>query len=347
MRRLSDQTNVEFARELRLQCQRWCVACKVESYEELIDLIVLEQFKNTLPERVATYVAEKQATSESVAAVLVDEYELTHKAHMRSSNVRKVDFSTNRSVNVGAQSHQSSGVDRSSRSDADQGCRYCHATGHSKWTCPVLKVKSKERFFEVKPDMLAVSPSDSSVDSLQPTGVNSSYAPFVSSGFVSLKDGDDLVPVKILRDTGASESFIMESVLPFSPTSSSGRSLLVRGIDLTTFEVPLHRVKLFSELVEGELELGIRPALPVDDVHVILGNNYAGGAVWRSNPVSVVSSSPQLRAETADSEQFPDVFAACAVTRSATRAAADAVQLKSPDDNFLDKVENAYQEKGF
>ncbi|XP_059907791.1 uncharacterized protein LOC132457555 [Gadus macrocephalus] len=347
MRRLSDQTNVEFARELRLQCQRWCVACKVESYEELIDLIVLEQFKNTLPERVATYVAEKQATSESVAAVLVDEYELTHKAHMRSSNVRKVDFSTNRSVNVGAQSHQASGVDRSSRSDADEGCRYCHATGHSKWTCPVLKVKSKERFFEVKPDMLAVSPSDSSVDSLQPTGVNSSYAPFVSSGFVSLKDGDDLVPVKILRDTGASESFIMESVLPFSPTSSSGRSLLVRGIDLTTFEVPLHRVKLFSELVEGELELGIRPALPVDDVHVILGNNYAGGAVWRSNPVSVVSSSPQLRAETADSEQFPDVFAACAVTRSATRAAADAVQLKSPDDNVLDKVENAYQEKGF
>ena len=53
-----------------------------------------------------------------------------------------------------------------------------------------------------------------------------------------------------------------------SSTSSSGRSLLVRGIDLTTFEVP--RVMLHSELVEGKPELGIRPALPVDDVHVIL-----------------------------------------------------------------------------
>ena len=211
MRRRSDQTNVEFARELRLQCQRWCVACKVKTYEDLVDLIVLEQFKSTLPERVATYVAEKQATSESVAAVLVDEYELTHKAHMRSSNVHKVDFSTNRSVNVGAQSHQASGVDRSSRSEADQGCRYCHATGHSKWTCPVLKVKSKERFFEVKPNILAVSPSDLNVDSLH-TGVNSNYTLFISSGFVSLKDSDDLIPVKILRDTGASESFILESV---------------------------------------------------------------------------------------------------------------------------------------
>ncbi|CAL8375920.1 unnamed protein product [Arctogadus glacialis] len=32
---------------------------------------------------------------------------------------------------------------------------------------------------------------------------------------------------------------------------------------------------------------------------------------------------------------------------AATRAAADAVQLKSPDDKVLDKVENTYQEKGF
>ena len=45
--------------------------------------------------------------------------------------------------------------------------------------------------------------------------------------------------------------------------------------------------------------------------------------------MSLMSSSPQLRDETDDcSEQFPDVFAACAVTRSATRAAADAKQLK-------------------
>ncbi|CAL8301907.1 unnamed protein product, partial [Gadus morhua 'NCC'] len=38
----------------------------------------------------------------------------------------------------------------------------------------------------------------------------------------------------------------------------------------------------------------------------------------------------ELRVETADSEQFPDVFAACAVTCSATCAGADAVQLKVP-----------------
>ena len=88
---------------------------------------------------------------------------------------------------------------------------------------------------------------------------------------------------------------------------------------------------LCSELVEGELELGVRPALPVDGVHVILGNNYAGGCVWQTNPVSVVPPSPQVRVDSGGcSKQFPDVFPACAVTRSATRAAAEAKQVKGP-----------------
>ena len=87
MRKRTDQSNVEFARDLRLQCQRWCVTANVKSYDTFMDLIVLEQFKSTLPEHVATYVVEKQAKDEAEAAVLVDEYELTHRAHLRSSEV--------------------------------------------------------------------------------------------------------------------------------------------------------------------------------------------------------------------------------------------------------------------
>ena len=49
MQKCSDQTNVEFARELHLQGQRWCVTCKVKTNDDLIDLIFLEQFKSKLP----------------------------------------------------------------------------------------------------------------------------------------------------------------------------------------------------------------------------------------------------------------------------------------------------------
>ena len=90
---------------------------------------------------------------------------------MRASNVYKGDFSCNRNVNFNAP--QASGVVRSSvRSEADQSCRYCYATGHAKWSCPVLKAKSNKRFSGVKPDMLAVSPSKLNVNSLH-TGLNS------------------------------------------------------------------------------------------------------------------------------------------------------------------------------
>ena len=148
------------------------------------------------------------------------------------------------------------------------------------------------------------------------------YATGLSQDYI-----EELIPVKILRDTGASESFIVESVLPFSSTSSSCRSLLVRGIDLNTFVVPLHRIMLYSELVEGEVEMGIHTPLPVDCVHVILGKSYADGRVWQRNPVPVVATSPQLESESC-SEEFPDVLAACTVTHSATRAMAEAKPVK-------------------
>lgn len=55
---------------------------------------------------------------------------------------------------------------------------------------------------------------------------------------------------------------------------------MVRGIDLNTFEDHLHKVVLSSALVEGEVKLGVCPALPVEGVSVILGNNLTLEHVW-------------------------------------------------------------------
>ena len=264
MRKRTDQSHVEFARDLRLQCQRWSVAANVKTYVTFMDLIVLEQFKSTLPERVATYVAEKQAKDEAEAAVSVDEYELTHRAHVLSSEGHKGGVSFGRDKSLRVNTPQPPGDRLVGKSDAEN-CYYCHGKGHWKGSCPVLKSKSRPRFLitYVKPDMLATSPVNLDVNS-HPVGLISDYSPFISDGFVSLLGSEKKIPVKILCDTGVSESFILDSVLLFSSSSSSGRSLVVRGIDLTTFEVPLHKIMLYSELVEGEVELGGRSALPVD-----------------------------------------------------------------------------------
>lgn len=56
---------------------------------------------------------------------------------------------------------------------------------------------------------------------------HSDFSAFISDGVVSLKDGNQNVSIKILRDTGALDYFILESVLPFSKESDTGRWYVV------------------------------------------------------------------------------------------------------------------------
>lgn len=73
------QTHVEFARDLLTHFNRWCSALDVGTFDSLSELIVLEQFKNCLPPRVATYVTEQKPKTVLKAAELADDFVLTHK----------------------------------------------------------------------------------------------------------------------------------------------------------------------------------------------------------------------------------------------------------------------------
>lgn len=67
---------------------------------------------------------------------------------------------------------------------------------------------------------------------------------FVSTGFVLLGAEDVQQPVKILHATGTAQSFIFESVLPFSERSYIGCDVLTQGIELGVIHLPLHSVYL-------------------------------------------------------------------------------------------------------
>lgn len=66
---------MEFARELTSHFNRWCVASDVDDFDLLCNLVVLEQFKNSLPKRVATYLAERRVKTVAEAAEVADEFE--------------------------------------------------------------------------------------------------------------------------------------------------------------------------------------------------------------------------------------------------------------------------------
>lgn len=64
------QTHVEFARELVTLFKRWCTSLGVHTYGDLCDLIVLEQFKNSVPSHITTYLNERKVKAAMEAASL-------------------------------------------------------------------------------------------------------------------------------------------------------------------------------------------------------------------------------------------------------------------------------------
>lgn len=74
--------------------------------------------------------------------------------------------------------------------------------------------------------------------------IDPGYHPFVSRGFVSMVGSDKKVPVTILRHSVALDSFILESVLPFSSDGDTGGCTNIQGMGLNVLTVPLHNLFL-------------------------------------------------------------------------------------------------------
>ena len=216
-----EQTNVEFAKELSKHFNRWCSAVGVITLKDLCDLIVLEQFRDCIQE----------------AEILADKYILARKGKLGRSSVPDM-----HAKNVGHAAKmswsESAKPNRGSRSGGfDEVCNYCHERGHWKADCPSLKSRfNRGGNTFAKPAALSVPVrqlpvSNKVLDAVEPENGNfSGFGAFVSDGFVSVP-GQNKVPVKILRDTGAKDSFILSSVLPLSQDTDC---LLVQGMGLKT-----------------------------------------------------------------------------------------------------------------
>jgi hypothetical protein len=166
----------------------------------------------------------------------------------------------------------------------------------------------------------SVNGSDS-VDNME------SFKPFITEGFVSLQsDETHLQPIKILRDTAAAQTLILEKVLPFSEQSSNCSEVLIKGVG-SYINVPLHTVNLKSKLVSGPVTVGVRPTLPIKGISMLLGNDLAGDKVI---PDPIVSSKPCLENE----EEEQCFFPICAVTRSM----AEKISRKETIDTIKDKT---------
>ncbi len=73
------QTFVEFAREKKTLFERWCLSSGIMTLDQLQELVLLEDFKGCIPENVVVHLNEQRVASLFDAAVVADEFVLTHR----------------------------------------------------------------------------------------------------------------------------------------------------------------------------------------------------------------------------------------------------------------------------
>lgn len=91
-------------------------------------MILLKEFKKCLPECLAIYLNEQKANSLSSAAVLADEYMLTHKTVLSST--------TEKPESPPAKQNNASMLQKAK----EEGCFYCHKTGRH---CELLNFEAQ------------------------------------------------------------------------------------------------------------------------------------------------------------------------------------------------------------
>ena len=339
----NEQTHVEFARTKEQLFDRWCSSKKIGSnHEKLRQLMLVEEFKRCINSDIKSFLDEKQVETLEAAARLADDYALTHKVSFinKSNPSRRPFFPHSGSKHSpsnppGSHSQTITPKPKPSGENKDQNplsqpiCNYCKRTGHIISECLHLKRK-KEKQEGLKPTGLTSlrSKPQSCVKEEDPIqterpetdSVMEIYEPFLSDGFVSLNsDYAQSTPIKILRDTGASQSLILADTLPFSEKTSSGTSVLIQGVECGFVNVPLHNIYLSSDLVTGLVAVGIRPSLPFKGVHLLLGNDLAGDKVV-VNPL--LTNIPCIDQPPDPIEQeIPDLYPSCAVTRAMAKKA--------------------------
>ena len=230
------------------------------NHENLRQLMFVEEFKRCINSDIKSFLDEKQVETLEAAARLADDYALTHKfSFINKSNPSRRSFfpqsgsKYSPSNSSGSYSQTFTPKSKSSGENRDQNplsqpiCNYCKTTGHIISECLHLKRK-KEKQEGLKPTGLTSlrSKPQSCVKEEDPiqterpesNSVMEIYEPFLSDGFVSLNsDYAQSTPIKILRDTGASQSLILADTLLFLRRLLLGQVSLfrVQSVDLLMF----------------------------------------------------------------------------------------------------------------
>lgn len=374
LRKKDDQTYLEYARLKREALTRWLRAQGVDSFSNLVELILMEEFVASVCKEVSTRIVERDVSVIEEAARLADKFTLAKGESTKGTSAKKT-YDVHKKA--GNENLKDKGANPSSPGARRKfKCGYCGKDGHTEGRCwkklallegkpgkskPVLAVEKSSYVddsveTEVKSSSgeegepgtftvalvkgeVAVPNKDVKHQTKLKCG-NGSYEPYITEGY--LIEQGKRVPIKILRDTGAKQTMLVAGV---AREQDTGKHVILRTV-AGRASFPLYRLELHSIYYTGPAEVAILPEFPGDDeVDLILGNDLDDNLVASKalSPVllNVPVSSPDIeRLEAED----PSLFPCCAVTRSMAKSVPGTVPLNK---NKATQGENKFDLNNF
>ncbi|KAK9508100.1 hypothetical protein O3M35_007837 [Rhynocoris fuscipes] len=347
----SNESYPQFVAEKRQIFRRWYQSSKVNSFEKLEDLILLEDFYDGLLTEVRLYLSQRgEIGNIEQAARLVEDYYLLRNGvknyknptsyfnSQNSNNItcspskikNKNDIVPNNNNNFDNNSNiKGTNSNYNKKFSLKVTCSYCKRVGHKIADCYLLQRKNKNKTTSKPSGVISKLNQVSSENKIEKENVAShemtcynsfrlskkstldKFEPFLSIGSVSLNYNINPVSIKILRDTGASQSLILDTVLPFTDNSFTGKHVTIQGVGSQLISLPIHNIYLNSKCAQGNFEIGVIHSLPFEDVTLILGNDIAGGVV---NASSILNS--KLNNDSENPCNNSELYPACVVTPS-------------------------------
>ncbi|XP_068240074.1 uncharacterized protein [Palaemon carinicauda] len=281
-RKSSNQTFVEFAREMEKHFENWLRSSDVKSeYAKLCQLMLLENFKHNLPQDLCIFLDEKKIDNLASAARLADGYVITHNSYSKPAakgkyntcETVKLPTGVNVTANDGNQFKSSPASPQKHFKSKYQGrvtCFCCGKNGHIATKCP-------------KRDSAMLVNNKQIVDD--------DFKWFKSQGKIStLESWQEGHNVNVLRDTGSSQSLILRKAIPVG-SKWLNEHKLIKGVGNEWISCPVVELYFFSDIVAREAKFAVVDTLPIPEVDVVLANDLAQGKV-SCNPT--VFANPQV-----------------------------------------------------